>query len=291
MSTSDDLKAKTNSVLDSESESESVLESEFDSKTKPVSDSDSESESESESRPPVHVFRDPELERVALTHKSAGEPNNERMEWLGDSVLNAAVSEILWRRFPDTPEGVLTNTRMALVCNETLAEAAERAGFSRRIRVGGAELAGQGRKRQGGRRRKKPSKPSILAAALEAYVAAVRLDGGDPLAAVSVLLDREIAAAISALETGEPDVFKPVKTRLQELRQAEGKPPPEYLTWEFANRHNRPYFRVDCKVDEAVFQGFGKSIRRASDAAARKAMEALDPECGGEDEGGGGGDS
>lgn len=230
---------------------------------------------------PPHKFRDAKLERLALTHRSMGVPNNERLEWLGDSLLNAAVSEILWRHFPELPEGTLSETRMMLVCNETLAEAARRAGFGPRVRLGRAELSSKSRR---GARDVGRNKKSVLASALEAYVAAVRLDGGDAMALTEALLDKEIRAARGALRSGESDVFKPAKTRLQELVQADGRALPEYLSWEFTSARNRPYFRVDCRVAGEVFRGFGSSIRGAGEQAAKRALDILTGESG-EDEG------
>ena len=215
-----------------------------------------------------YKFRDEALEQTALTHKSFGKPHNERLEWLGDSLLSAAVSEILWRRFPSLSEGTLTEMRISLVRNETLAGAALRAGFAERIRLGRGEIRGK--------RGKKLDKKSILAAAFEAYVAAVKLDGGDPAAAAAWLLSEEIEAAARILKEGPANAFRPAKTRLQELMQRHGRPLPEYLSWEFKRRRGLPHFRVDCTVEGQVFQGFGKSIRRAGDDAAKKALAALE---------------
>ena len=212
----------------------------------------------------LHDFRDPQLEMTALTHKSYGRPHNERLEWLGDSVLSLAVSKILWERFPDTDEGTLTEIRISLVRNDTLAAAARRAGFPKRLRLGGCERATEGH-----------DKNSILSAALEAYMGAIFLDGGDPAKVARDLLAGEIEERAKALEAGGLDTLKDAKTRLQEMLQKAGHPPPVY-----ENRHylraGRPFFRAQCTVEGQTYEGRGKSVSRAEKGAAEAAVLALE---------------
>ena len=212
----------------------------------------------------LHKFRDPELEQTALTHKSYGRPHNERLEWLGDSVLGLAVSRILWERFPDTDEGILTEIRVALIRNDTLAGAARRAGFPERLRLGESERATEGR-----------NKKSILAAALEAYLGALYLDGGDPAAAARELLAHEIEELARSLERDGATALKDAKTRLQEALQKAGHPLPAYENRTYL-RAGRPYFRVSCLADGKTYEGRGKSISRAEKAAAEAALLGLE---------------
>ena len=132
-----------------------------------------------------HRFSDPELLRRALTHRSYGPAHNERLEYLGDSVLNCVVALELYRKFPDLPEGELSRLRAHLVNQQSLAGAAQRSGLGARLRLGEGEL------KSGGARR-----PSILADATEAVVGAAFLDGGFTAArdVVCVLLGDALAA-------------------------------------------------------------------------------------------------
>ena len=207
----------------------------------------------------AYEFKDKALERRALTHRSFGEANNERLEWLGDSLLYAAVSEILWRRFPGLSEGTLSEARVALIRNDTLAAAAKRAGFQDRVRLGTGE--------------KGAHKPSILAAALEAHLGAAKLDGADPVAVTEELLALEFDKVARVLEVDGEDAFKPAKTRLQEIVQGEGNPPPVY-TSQGADASGR-WFRVECDIGGRRFYGEGPSVRRAGEAAARTALEEV----------------
>ena len=211
----------------------------------------------------IHKFKDRALERRALTHKSFGRPHNERLEWLGDSLLNAAVSEILWARFPELDEGALTELRVSLIRNATLAAAARRAGLAERLRLGAGEEANNGR-----------AKDSILAGALEAHIGAVRLDGGDVRGLVLALLEEEIEHRATLLESGGVDSLKSAKTRLQEVLQKAGRPAPLYCSAESV-RGGRPFFRAECSADGRIFHGEGGSVSAAEKLAAERALEAL----------------
>src|SRR6185503_7772667 len=129
-----------------------------------------------------HAFANPDLLRQALTHRSYGTPNNERLEFVGDAVLGFVVALTLYERFPDTPEGQLTRARAHLVREDTLAQVA------RRIDLGGAIRLGEGELKSGG-----ADRPSILADAMEAMFGAIFLDGGFDA----------VDAAISRLYAGE----------------------------------------------------------------------------------------
>ena len=211
----------------------------------------------------IHKFKDKALEQTALTHKSFGRPHNERLEWLGDALLYAAVSEILWTRFPDLDEGVLTELRVSLVRNQTLAGAARRAGLAERLRLGAGEDGNKGRE-----------KDSILAAALEAHIGAASLDGGDFRALVAALLAEEIEARARLLKTDGADVLKSAKTRLQEVLQKAGKPAPSYRSRE-SFRGGRPFFHAECEADGRVFCGEGGTVSAAEKLAAALALDEL----------------
>ena len=211
-----------------------------------------------------HIFKNKTLEAESLTHKSFGRPHNERLEWLGDSILNAAVSEMLWRRFPQVGEGALTELRASLVRNESLARAARRVGLPPKLRLGAGEDASRGRE-----------KDSILAAAFEARIAAVKLDGGDPRAlAESALADELESRATLMRESGE-NALKSEKTRLQEMLQKAGKSPPEYVVLRENRGSRESRFEVECEADGKKFPGAGKSVSAAEKNAATKALSEL----------------
>ncbi|HSC99308.1 MAG TPA: ribonuclease III, partial [Casimicrobiaceae bacterium] len=160
-----------------------------------------------------HAFSDPSLLRQALTHRSFGVPHNERLEFVGDAVLNCVVALTLYERFPALPEGDLSRARAHLVNRDTLSEVARRLGLGAAIRLGEGEL------RSGGARR-----PSILADAMEAVFGAVFVDGGYD--AARRVIDGVYAALLS--EADPTTLGKDAKTRLQEWLQAKRLPVPEY---------------------------------------------------------------
>ncbi len=209
-----------------------------------------------------HRFRDPELLCRALTHRSAGGEHNERLEFLGDAVLNLTVAEVLYERFPQADEGRLSRLRASLVRGETLAEAA------RRIQLGAALRLGPGEMKSGGFRR-----DSILAGALEAVIGAVYLEGG--LAAARPLVQRLLA---QELEQASPDTaFKDAKTRLQEYLQGRRLPLPHYSIVAVKGSDHAQEFEVECRVSglaEGV-RGRGSSRRKAEQQAAARALERL----------------
>ncbi|HXG28873.1 MAG TPA: ribonuclease III [Nevskiales bacterium] len=207
-------------------------------------------------------FRNERLLVEALTHRSAGQPNNERFEFLGDALLNWVIADALFRRQPDASEGELTRLRASLVREPTLAAIAQALGLGEHLRLGPGEL------RSGGFRRQ-----SILADGLEALFAAIYLDGG-PEAAQAVIL-KLYQDALAHLPDAES--LKDAKTRLQELLQGRGLPLPLYEVVEVSGQAHRQEFRVRCHVPGATQQseGRGGSRRQAEQAAAARLLELL----------------
>ena len=211
-----------------------------------------------------HAFNDPGLLQQALTHRSAGTPNNERLEFLGDSIVNMMVAQALYERWPKADEGALTRARAELVREGALAV------IARELQLGDRLILGPGEMKTGGHRR-----DSILADALEAVVAAIYLDAG--FAACQAVVLPWFSASMQALPaTGKPE--KDPKTRLQEWLQARQKALPLYeLVSESGDDHAKT-FRVRCGVtDPAVStEGEGASRRLAEQQAAAAALEQLD---------------
>lgn len=202
-----------------------------------------------------HRFTQPALVRQALTHRSAGEQHNERLEFLGDAVLGCAVASLLYRRFPDASEGDLSRARARLVRQETLAALAERLGVPDWL------ILGEGERRGAGHRR-----PSILSDALEALIGALFLDAGFTTAAACV----EAWFAPELDRIGDLTTLKDPKTALQEWLQARHLPPPRYDLIEAKGPAHAQHFRVRVVSEalNATAEGEGASRRRAEQAAA-----------------------
>ncbi|WP_269533363.1 ribonuclease III [Chitinimonas sp. BJYL2] len=209
-----------------------------------------------------HRFRDPQLLRQALTHRSFGLPHNERLEFLGDSILNAAVARLLFDTFPALSEGELSRLRASLVKKETLAELAQDLNLSVHLRLGEGEV------RSGGHQR-----PSILADTLEALFAAICLDSdyAEASRAVARLVGPRIAA-INPLTHG-----KDSKTRLQEWLQARRHGLPQYSIVNQQGEAHDQHFVVECRISELnlTTRGDGASRRAAEQAAATLALDSL----------------
>lgn len=206
-----------------------------------------------------HTFRDPALLRQALTHRSFSSVHNERLEFIGDAVLNCVIGMALYVRFPALPEGDLSRLRAALVRQETLARVAER------LAIGEAIELGEGEQRSGGAKR-----PSIMADALEAVFGAVMLDGGFE-AARGVIVD----AYAGVLADADPLVLgKDAKTRLQEWLQARRMPVPEYVVIATTGEAHLQQFSVECRIAalDLVTTGAGASRRVAEQVAAETAF-------------------
>jgi ribonuclease-3 len=206
--------------------------------------------------------RDRALFVIALTHRSAEGPNNERLEFLGDSVLNLMLSERLYREFPTATEGDLSRLRARLVSEEPLAEIAQE------MQLGELLLLGSGELKTGGFRRQ-----SILADAFEALCGALYLDGGPEV--VRSLLGPMFESRIASLP--EPSTLKDAKTRLQEHLQANARSLPLYTVKRTSGEPHAQTFVVSCVVAHASVEteGEGPSRRRAEQAAAQAALAAL----------------
>jgi len=209
-----------------------------------------------------HRFSDEVLLGRALTHRSVGGDNNERLEFLGDAVLSLVISEELYRRFPKAAEGQLSRLRASLVKGDTLASLARSLSLGELIELGSGEL------KSGGHRR-----ASILADALEAVIGALYLDGGLPAARgwVLDLFDERLAQC-------DPDaVLKDPKTRLQEWLQAQGRPLPAYHVERIEGEAHAQTFVVQCEVTglRQPTRGVAGSRRKAEQEAARQALELL----------------
>jgi len=205
-------------------------------------------------------FGNPDLLRQALTHRSYGASHNERLEFLGDSVLNCVIALELFNRFAHIPEGELSRLRANLVNQHSLCEIAQQAD------LGACLLLGEGEMRSGGAQR-----PSILADALEALIGAAFIDGGFDAARQLVL--RLFGSAIAAVDPREPG--KDAKTLLQELLQARRIALPQYAVVSTAGDAHEQTFRVACSIPELSIrtQGEGSSRRSAEQVAARRAYD------------------
>lgn len=205
-----------------------------------------------------HRFQDPRLLARALTHRSFSAEHNERLEFLGDSVLNLAVAALLYERLKDLPEGDLSRVRANLVKQDTLHQLAVGLGLPGLVRLG------EGEARSGGHKR-----PSILADALEAVIGAVYLDAGYPPAEALVhrlFSQVEIKPEMSA-------AARDPKTELQELLQGRKMKLPVYRVVGTLGAAHKQTFDVECEVAELglVERGIGAS-RRAGEQAAAAAM-------------------
>ena len=216
-----------------------------------------------------YTFRDRRLLENAVTHSSyANEKwknslaSNERLEFLGDSILGFVVAEYLYRTYPDHPEGDLTRMRADLVCETSLAQVAVR------LELGKHLLLGHGEEQGGGRTRN-----SITADAVESVIAAVYLDGG--FAAAKKMVERLI---LSDVPKGRPRNFD-FKTALQELVQRKKNQVLAYVLLEESGPDHNKTFQVEVTLNgQVVGTGSGSSKKRAEQAAAEMAIEELFPE-------------
>lgn len=211
-----------------------------------------------------HRFRQPELLAQALRHRSAGTPHNERLEFLGDSLVNLMVAEALYARWPQADEGGLTRARAELVRESSLATIARELDLGSRLTLGPGEM------KSGGHRR-----DSILADAVEAVVAAIYLDSGFEACRDAVLPWFE--AAMDALPPPHK-VGKDAKTRLQEWLQGRQRPLPVYALLSEQGEEHARVFRVSCSLaqPEMVTEGEGTSRRAAEQMAAEAALARIE---------------
>jgi len=207
-----------------------------------------------------HRFSDPELLRRALTHRSFGASHNERIEYLGDSVVNCVVALELYHKFPSLPEGELSRLRANLVNQHSLAAIAQQFDLGARLRLGEGEL------KSGGARR-----PSMLADVVEAVIGAVVLDGGFDAArkVVRVLFGGALDAIDPAASGKDP------KTLLQEFLQGRRLALPQYSVVATRGEAHQQWFEVECAIPALGIRslGEGTSRRSAEQEAARQAYE------------------
>ncbi|MEY2659909.1 MAG: putative ribonuclease [Pseudomonadota bacterium] len=207
-----------------------------------------------------HRFGQPGLLELAMTHRSFSSTHNERLEFLGDTVLNLSISQVLFRALSEMTEGELSRIRANLVRQETLHQLALDLGLVGLIRLGEGELRSGGAKR-----------PSILADAFEAVIGAVFLDAGFDAADALVrrLYDRV------EIKTGMPDNAKDPKTELQEWLQARRMKLPQYRVIDTHGAAHQQTFEIECAVPELNLSQRGQGgSRRAGEQAAAQAMLA-----------------
>jgi len=209
-----------------------------------------------------YTFQNPALLAQALTHRSFSADHNERLEFLGDSVLNLAIANLLYERLNTLPEGDLSRVRANLVKQDTLHHLAVELGLSGILRLGEGEMNSGGQKR-----------PSILADALEAVLGAVYLDAGYPAADALV---RRIFAAVE-INPEMQAVGKDAKTELQEWLQARKFKLPIYRIVGTLGAAHRQTFDVECEIIELARceRGIGGSRRAGEQAAAAAMLDVL----------------
>jgi ribonuclease-3 len=206
-----------------------------------------------------HPFRRPELLAQALTHRSFGAAHNERLEFIGDAVLDCAVAAVLFERFPDIPEGGLTRVRATLVDRHTLARLARGMGIIDEMRLGEAVL------KDGGER------PSIVANALEAVFGAVFVDAG--FDAARRVVERVYVAELTLVDPATLD--KDPKTRLQEWLQARKFAVPDYVVTATTGEAHAQTMTVECRIPALaiVTTGSATNRRAAEQIAATEAYQ------------------
>ncbi len=202
---------------------------------------------------------------AALTHRSASRPHNERLEFLGDAVLNLLVAEHLFRAFPGADEGDLSRLRARIVSREPLAEIASELSIGEVLQLGSGELKTGGFRRQ-----------SILADALEAVCGALYLDGG--IQGARGVIERLIEPRIAQLPAAA--ALKDAKTRLQEYVQSRGLPLPRYAVERTEGEAHDQIFWVVCEVEslQRRASGQGRSRRRAEQEAAQRVLSEIEAE-------------
>lgn len=210
----------------------------------------------------LYRFNDTNLLELALTHRSADGRNNERLEFLGDAVLDFVISEALFDLRPDASEGDLSRLRASLVRDTSLARIATDLGLGEHI------ILGSGERKSGGHRRK-----SILADALEAIFGAVYLDSG--FEAARAMIERVFATRLEELPDAE--ALRDPKTRLQEWLQARQLKLPDYSLVDISGQAHAQTFEVQCSIDgiETTSRGSGSSRRQAEQRSARAMLEIL----------------
>lgn len=209
-----------------------------------------------------YQFNQTQLLELALTHRSFKGMNNERLEFLGDSILNFVIAEHLYQHFPSAKEGQLSRLRARLVKGVTLAEIAKEFDLGDHLKLGAGEL------KSGGHRR-----DSILADAVESIIGAIYLDSGHDVCQKVVLQWYEGRLDALSLEDTEKDP----KTRLQEHLQSIKKQLPQYTVLEVLGEAHDQTFKVSCQIEELAIKtsGVGGSRRSAEQKAAKQALSML----------------
>lgn len=210
-----------------------------------------------------YTFSDRNRLELALTHRSSGSRNNERLEFLGDSIVNFVIAEALFERFPDAREGQLSRLRARMVRGATLAE------IGREFQLGDSLRLGSGELKSGGYRRE-----SILADAVEAIIGAIYLDAGMETCRGRIrswFTDRLAGLSVTDQQNKDP------KTRLQEFLQARQNPLPKYRVLNIEGDAHDQVFTVVCELESLhiTSEGQGPSRRGAEQQAARFALEKL----------------
>lgn len=209
-----------------------------------------------------YIFNNQDLFKEALTHRSASPVNNERLEFLGDSILNFVIAAELYDRYPDSPEGDLSRLRASLVKKEGLVKIANDLSLGDYLSLGSGEM------KSGGHRR-----DSIQADAVEAIFGAVYLDSGfDACQKIILSLYQH-----QLDHAPDPATLKDPKTRLQELLQGRKLALPSYEVLDVSGKSHQQTFLVSCSIDElsVVTEGKASSRRKAEQKAALKAIDAL----------------
>ncbi len=212
-----------------------------------------------------YTFNDASLLEMALTHRSVRTDNNERLEFLGDSIVNFIVALELYQRFPKAREGQLSRLRASFVKGETLALLARDLELGNYLRLGPGELKSGGAERA-----------SILADVMEAVIGAVYLDSGKNM---DLCTERVLHWFGDRLDQTSPETNqKDPKTRLQEYMQSHRLPLPEYEVVETSGEAHDQTFRIACHIEkrEEVFYGIGSSRRRAEQEAAEQALNEIE---------------
>ena len=210
-----------------------------------------------------YSFKDESVLILALSHRSCGSSNNERLEFLGDAILGLSVTDILYRKFPKAREGELSRMRSQIVRAESLA------GVAKQLELGSELLLGPGEMKSGGHRR-----DSILGDAVEALIGAVYVDTGLAAAqsCIALWFDELLAAA------SEADSIRDAKTSLQEWLQKRGKPVPDYALVNTGGEAHSRLFTVSCKIAavEKEISAVASSVRKAEQMVAAQLLIELE---------------
>lgn len=209
-----------------------------------------------------YEFNEPNHLKVALTHRSKGGEHNERLEFLGDAVVNFVIADVLYQQFPKATEGELSRWRASLVNRDTLADLAKEFNLGRYLLLGPGEIRSGGNERQ-----------SILSCAMEAVIGAVYMDGGFEAARRKIIdwYTPWLQSLSSAADHKDP------KTVLQEYLQSHRLALPVYKVENITGEAHQQIFTVSCQVEglAQVTQGKGTSRRRAEQEAAQAMLAAL----------------